>query len=321
MVTANRSRVVVVGTGSVGAAVASAIVQQGLCNELVLVNHHPRKAEGLAMDLADGSEFLGRFVTIRAGGWEDCRHADVVVVTAGPKPKPGETRMQELGAAIDIVDPILRHIKDSGFDGILIMVSNPVDVLSWFAWRRTGLPRAQVLGSGAALDTSRMKTIIGETTRLDPRLVSGYVIGEHGDSQFVPWSTVSFIGKSFARYLEDNRSRYPGVTLAGIEEETRRRGLDIKGLRGGTSYGIAATVAGLVRMILWNERGVVSVSTLIDGEYEYGERDVFLSLPVALDGDGVGDFVDLHLSDEELARFHRSAAVVRDHCRLIVDRL
>ncbi|PLS26303.1 L-lactate dehydrogenase [Bifidobacterium parmae] len=321
MVTSNRSRVVVVGTGSVGAAVASAIVQQGLCNELVLVNHHPEKAEGLAMDLADGSEYLGRFVTIRAGGWEDCRRADVVVVTAGPKPKPGETRMQELGAAIDIVDPILRHIRDSGFDGILIMVSNPVDVLGWFAWKRTGLPRAQVLGSGAALDTSRMKTIIGETTRLDPRLVSGYVIGEHGDSQFVPWSTVSFIGKSFAQYLEDNRSRYPGVTLAGIEEETRRRGLDIKGLRGGTSYGIAATVAGLVRMILWNERGVVSVSTLIDGEYEYGERDVFLSLPVALDGDGVGDFVDLHLSDEELARFHRSAAVVRDHCRLIADRL
>lgn len=108
------------------------------------------------------------------------------------------------------------------------MVSNPVDVLSWFAWRRTGLSRAQVFGSGAALDTSRLKTIIGETTHLDPRLVSGYVIGEHGDSQFVPWSTVSFIGKSFAQYLEDNRSRYPDVTLAGIEEATRRRGLDIK---------------------------------------------------------------------------------------------
>ena len=228
MVTSNRSRVVVVGAGSVGAAVASAIVQQGLCNELVIINHHANKAEGLAMDLADGSEFLGRFVTIRSGSWADCRAADVVIVTAGPKPKPGETRMQELGAAIDIVDPILCNIKNSGFDGILIMVSNPVDVLSWFAWRRTGLSRAQVFGSGAALDTSRLKTIIGETTHLDPRLVSGYVIGEHGDSQFVPWSTVSFIGKSFAQYLEDNRSRYPDVTLAGIEEATRRRGLDIK---------------------------------------------------------------------------------------------
>lgn len=183
------------------------------------------------------------------------------------------------------------------------------------------MPRAQVLGSGAALDTSRLKTIIGETTRLDPRLVSGYVIGEHGDSQFVPWSSVSFIGKSFAQYVEDNRSRYPGVTFAGIEEETRRRRLDIKGLRGGTSYGIAATVAGLVRMILWNERSVVSVSTLIDGEYEYEEHDVFLSLPVTLDGNGVGDFVDLHLNDEELSRFRASAAVVREHCALIAGRL
>ncbi|MBT1176331.1 L-lactate dehydrogenase [Bifidobacterium callimiconis] len=321
MVTSNRSRVVVIGTGSVGSAVASAIVQQGLCNELVLINHNPDKAKGLAMDLADGLEFLGRFVTIRPGDWADCRRADVVIVTAGPKPKPGETRMQELGAAIDIVDPILRHIADSGFDGILLMVSNPVDVLSWFAWKRTGLPREQVLGSGAALDTARMKTLIGELTHLDPRLVSGYVIGEHGDSQFVPWSTVSFIGKSFAQYLEDNRSRYPGVTLAGIEESTRRRGLDIKGLRGGTSYGIAATIAGLVRTILWNERSVVSVSTLVDGEYEYDEHDVFLSLPAALDGNGVGDFVDLHLNEDELSRFHASAAVVREHCELIADRL
>ncbi|PWG65048.1 L-lactate dehydrogenase [Bifidobacterium callitrichidarum] len=321
MIASHHNRVVIVGTGSVGSAVASAIVEQGLCNELVLINHNPDKAKGLAMDLADGSEFLGRFITIRQGDWKDCANADVVVIAAGPKPKPGETRMQELGAAIDIVDPILRHMTDSGFDGILIMVSNPVDVLSWFAWRRTGLPRAQVFGSGAALDTSRMKAIIGATTHLDPRLVSGYVIGEHGDSQFVPWSTVSFIGKSFAQYLEDNRDRYPGVTLVGIEEQTRRRGLDIKGLRGGTSYGIAATVAGLIRTILWNERSVVSVSTLIDGEYEYGERDVFLSLPVALDGSGVGDFVDLHLSDEELAKFHASADVVRKHCAQIADRL
>ncbi|MBT1173851.1 L-lactate dehydrogenase [Bifidobacterium sp. MA2] len=321
MVTSHRSRVVVVGTGSVGSAVSSAIVLQGLCDELVLVNHNPDKAKGLAMDLMDGAEFIGRFVSIRQGDWSDCRDADIVIVTAGPKPKPGETRFQELGAAIDIVDPILCAIRDSGFDGILIMVSNPVDVLSWFAWRRTGLPRAQVLGSGTALDTSRMKTIIGEITRLDPRMVSGYVIGEHGESQFVPWSTVSFIGKSLTRYLEDNRERYEGITLEGIEERTRERGMAIKALRGGTSQGIAATVAGLTRTILWNERRVIPVSTLIDGEYEYDEHDVFLSLPVALDADGVGDFVDLHLTGDELVRFHESARIVREHCALIADRL
>ncbi|NMM99581.1 L-lactate dehydrogenase [Bifidobacterium sp. DSM 109958] len=312
---------VVVGTGSVGAAVADAIVLQGLCDELVLINHHPDKATGLAMDLMDGTEFIGRFVSVRRGDWSDCRDADVVIVTAGPKPKPGETRFQELGAAIDIVDPILAEIRDSGFDGILIMVSNPVDVLSWFAWKRTGLPRAQVIGSGAALDTARLKAIIGEITRLDPRMVSGYVIGEHGESQFVPWSTVSFIGKSFTQYLEDNRDRYEGVTLEGIEERTRERGMTIKRLRGGTSQGIAATVAGITRTILWNERRVLPVSTLIDGEYEYDEHDVFLSLPVALDASGVGDFVDLHLTDEELARFHASARVVREHCAMIADRL
>ncbi|MBW3091406.1 L-lactate dehydrogenase [Bifidobacterium sp. 82T10] len=321
MVTSHRSRVVIVGTGSVGAATAGAIVLQGLCDELVLINHNPDKASGLAMDLMDGSDYTGRFVSIRRGDWADCRDADIVIVTAGPKPKPGETRFQELGAAIDIVDPILCAIRDSGFDGILIMVSNPVDVLSWFAWKRTGLPRAQVIGSGTALDTSRMKAIIGDITRLDPRMVSGYVIGEHGDSQFVPWSTVSFVGKSFTQYLQDNRSRYADITLDGIEERTRRRGLLIKSLRGGTSQGIAATVAGLARTILWDERRVVPVSTLIDGEYEYDEHDVFLSLPVALNADGVGDFVDLHLDESELAKFHRSARIVREHCAMIADRL
>lgn len=321
MVTMHKSRVVIIGTGSVGAAVASAIVLQGLCNELVLIDHKPSKATGLAMDLLDGSEFTSRFVVIREGDWSDCQSADIVIVTAGPKPKPGETRFQEMGAAIDIVDPILSSITQSGFDGILIMVTNPVDVLSWFAWKRTGLPRTQVIGTGTALDTARMKAIIGEMTRLDPRMVSGYVIGEHGDSQFVPWSTISFIGKSFTQYLTDNRSRYAHVTLESIEEQTRKRGMVIKRLRGGTSEGIAVTVAGLVKTILWNERRVVSVSTLVNGEYEYGEHDVFLSLPVALDANGVGDFVDLHLTDDELTKFHNSARAIREHCAMIANRL
>ncbi|MCI1219870.1 MAG: L-lactate dehydrogenase [Bifidobacterium sp.] len=321
MVTLHKSRVVIVGTGSVGAATASAIVLQGLCNELVLIDHKPNKATGLAMDLMDGSEFTSRFVAIREGDWSDCQSADIVIVTAGPKPKPGETRFQELGAAIDIVDPILSAITQSGFNGILIMVTNPVDVLSWFAWKRTGLSHTQVIGTGTALDTSRMKAIIGEMTRLDPRMVSGYVIGEHGDSQFVPWSTISFIGKSFTQYLADNRPRYAHVTLEGIEEQTRKRAMVIKRLRGGTSEGIAVTVAGLVKTILWNERRVISVSTLVDGQYEYDEHDVFLSLPVTLDANGIGDFVDLHLTDDELDKFHNSARVIREHCAMIADRL
>ena len=321
MVTANRSRVVVVGTGQVGSAVASSIVLQGLTNELVLINHNPEKARGLAMDLADGSEFLGRFVSIRQGDWDDCAQADIIIITAGPRPVEGQNRLDGLMAAVDIVDPMLERIEESGFDGILIMVSNPVDVLSWYAWKRTGLPRAQVIGSGTALDTSRMKTIIGEVTGLDPRTVSGYVIGEHGDSQFIPWSTVSFVGKSFSQFLADNPGRYPGVSLDGIEDATRCRGDEIKNRRGGTSYGIASTVAGLVKTILWDERRVIPVSTLIDGEYEYDEHDVFLSLPIGLDGNGASEFTDLHLTAEEMERFHHCAEVVRSHCALIADKL
>lgn len=147
----------------------------------------------------------------------DCADADIVIITAGARPIPGQSRLSELGADIDIVDPILKSVMASGFDGMLIMVSNPVDVLAWFAWKRTGLPSRQVIGTGTALDTARMKTIIAERTHLDPRTVGDYVIGEHGDSQFIPWSTVNIVGKPFARYLSDNAAKYPDVTLDGIE--------------------------------------------------------------------------------------------------------
>lgn len=316
-----RSRVVVVGTGHVDMTVVSTIVANGLCNEVVLINRTPQRAQGEAMDLADGEEFFSRYTKIRVGDWSDCADADIVIITAGARPIPGQSRLSELGADIDIVDPILKSVMASGFDGMLIMVSNPVDVLAWFAWKRTGLPSRQVIGTGTALDTARMKTIIAERTHLDPRTVGDYVIGEHGDSQFIPWSTVNIVGKPFARYLSDNAAKYPDVTLDGIEEAARRRGMEIKALKGGTNYGIAATVAAIVKTILWDERRVMPVSTLIDGQYSYDEHDVFLSLPVALDGDGVGDFVDLHLTDDEMARFHDSARIVREHCAMIADRL
>ena len=135
-----RSRVVVVGTGHVGMTVVSTIVANGLCNEVVLINRTPQRAQGEAMDLADGEEFFSRYTKIRVGDWSDCADADIVIITAGARPIPGQSRLSELGADIDIVDPILKSVMASGFDGMLIMVSNPVDVLAWFAWKRTGLP-------------------------------------------------------------------------------------------------------------------------------------------------------------------------------------
>ena len=280
MVTMNRNKVVIVGTGQVGATTAFSIVTHGLCNELVLIDHFAAKALGEARDLDDGSEFQDRHVKVRAGDYADCKDADIVVITVGRKPPAN---------------------------------SNPVDVMAWYAWKRSGLPRTQVLGTGTALDTSRLKTIIGEETGLDPRNVSGFVMGEHGDSQFTAWSTVSLGGKPFARFLADNQDRFASVSTAEVEEKTRTRGDEIVAAKGGTNFGIASTVAGIVQTILWDERRIVPVSTLLDGEY--GEHGVFLGVPTELRANGANEIVELELSTEEMAKMHHSAELVRDHCK------
>ena len=200
----------------------------------------------------------------------------------------------------------------SGFNGVIVMVSNPVDVMAWYAWKRSGLPRTQVLGTGTALDTSRLKTIIGEETGLDPRNVGGFVMGEHGDSQFTAWSTVSLGGKPFTQFLNDNADRFSSVSTHEIEEKTRTRGNEIVAAKGGTNFGIASTVAGIVQTILWDERRIVPVSTLLDGEY--GERDVFLGVPTELRANGANEIVELELADDELAKLHHSAELVRSYC-------
>ena len=184
MVTMNRNKVVIVGTGQVGATAAFSIVTHGLCNELVLIDHFAAKALGEARDLDDGSEFQDRHVKVRAGDYADCKDADIVVITVGRKPPANSNRMAELGFTVGLVGEVVDNVMASGFDGVIVMVSNPVDVMAWYAWKRSGLPRTQVLGTGTALDTSRLKTIIGEETGLDPRNVGGFVMGEHGDSQF-----------------------------------------------------------------------------------------------------------------------------------------
>ena len=209
MVTMNRNKVVIVGTGRVGATAAFGIVTHGLCNELVLIDCSAAKALGEARDLDDGSEFQDRHVKVRAGDYADCKDADIVVITVGRKPPANSNRMAELGFTVGLVGEVVDNVMASGFDGVIVMVSNPVDVMAWYAWKRSGLPRTQVLGTGTALDTSRLKTIIGEETGLDPRNVGGFVMGEHGDSQFTAWSTVSLGGKPFARFLADNQAVSP----------------------------------------------------------------------------------------------------------------
>ena len=307
------TRVAIVGCGIVGTTVAYSLVMQGVAAEIALIpGHNRKKAWGEALDLQHSMEFQDRNVRVFSGDYAACRDADVVVITAGPAFDGTYDRMHMMARAAEIMRDVVPRVMSSGFDGVIVVVSNPVDVMAYLAYRLSGLPKQRVIGTGTVLETARLKCAIGQYMHIDPRSIDCYVMGEHGDSQFVPWSTVSLGGKPFARFLSDNRDRFSSVSTDELERKTRDRGNEIKDAKGGTNYGIASTVAGIVQTILWDERRIVPVSTLLDGEY--GEHDVFLGVPTELRANGANEIVELELTPDEQEKLHRSAEIVRSYC-------
>lgn len=307
--TINRSKVAIIGTGLVGSSTAFSLVTQGACDEVLLIDLNKERARGEMMDLRHGIDYLNRNVKVNVGDYCDCADADIVVITAGAPPREGQTRLDTLGASKKIIDSIVGPIMKSGFTGIFLLISNPVDIIAQYVYKLSGLPKSQVIGTGTALDSARLKTLIGDLVQIDPRSVHAYALGEHGDSQMVPWSRVTVGGKTFAEILRDNPERFKGVDLDQLVHDTIGAGWEILKRKGTTYYGIATTAAGIIKSILQDENRIIPVSTLLDGEY--GERDVFCGVPVILGRTGVKEIVELHLTDAELEKFHRSAELIR----------
>ncbi len=307
--TINRSKVAIIGTGLVGSSTAFSLVTQGACDEVLLIDLNKERARGEMMDLRHGIDYLNRNVKVNVGDYCDCADADIVVITAGAPPREGQTRLDTLGASKKIIDSIVGPIMKSGFTGIFLMISNPVDIIAQYVYKLSGLPKSQVIGTGTALDSARLKTLIGDLVQIDPRSVHAYALGEHGDSQMVPWSRVTVGGKTFAEILRDNPERFKGVDLDQLVHDTIGAGWEILKRKGTTYYGIATTAAGIIKSILQDENRIIPVSTLLDGEY--GERDVFCGVPAILGRTGVKEIVELHLTDVELVKFPRSAELLR----------
>ncbi|HEX2985491.1 MAG TPA: L-lactate dehydrogenase [Caproiciproducens sp.] len=306
----NKSKVVIVGAGAVGSATAFSLVTQGMCDEVVLTDINQEKAVGEAMDLRHGIEYLNRNVAVRAGTYADCGNADIIVITASAPFTKGHNRLDMLDASAKIAKSIVEPIMESGFDGIFIIISNPVDVISHYIWKLSGLPKNQVIGTGTALDTARLKCLIGNKIDVDPRSIHCTVMGEHGDSQMVPWSRVTVGGKDFFNIINDNKDRLEGVNLDELVRQTAEAGWEIVRRKGNTSYGIATTAVGIIKAILQNENKVIPVSTLLNGEY--GETDIFAGVPAVLNRSGVKEVVEVRMTQEELERFKKSVAVIRE---------
>ena len=316
--TIKNTKVAIVGTGLVGSSTAFSLVTQGVCDEVLMTDINKERAIGEAMDLNHSIEYLNRNVKVKAADYGEYGDVDVVVITAGATPKPGQTRLDTLGMTADIVKSIVNPIMESGFKGFFIIVSNPADIIAYYVYKLSGLPKSHVLSTGTSIDTARLKNFIGELVDVDPRSVQGYSMGEQGDSQMVPWSHITVGGKSFLKVLEDNKDRFPNVDLKELVKDTAEAGWEVYKRKGTTYYAIATATVGIIKAILNNENRIIPVSTLLEGEY--GVNGVFAGVPAILNSNGVKEVVEIHLNEEEENNFKNSINVIKEYVEKLENR-
>ncbi|MCI8662305.1 MAG: L-lactate dehydrogenase [Hungatella sp.] len=305
----DKRKVVLVGTGMVGMSYAYSLLNQNVCDELVLIDLDKKRAEGEAMDLNHGLAFSAANMKIYAGEYEDCRDADIVVISAGVAQRPGETRLALLRRNAKVFRSIVEPVTASGFDGIFLVATNPVDIMTKITYVLSGFNPRKVLGSGTALDTARLRYLLGEYLRVDPRNIHAYVMGEHGDSEFVPWSQAQVATKSILELCKEN-SEIDTKRLKEIEQEVQGAAYRIIEAKNATYYGIGMALTRITRAILGDENSVVTVSAMLKGEY--GQTDVFSGVPCIINKNGVQRVLKLSLSQEESERLGESCKVLRD---------
>ncbi|MGM1045686.1 L-lactate dehydrogenase [Paenibacillus uliginis N3/975] len=296
-------KVVLVGTGAVGSSYAFTLVNQSLCDELVLVDLNEEKAKGDVMDLNHGIVYTPSPIKIKFGTYEDCRDAAIVVISAGAAQKPGETRLDLVNKNVNIFKSIVKSIMDSGFNGIFLVATNPVDILAYATWRFSGLPKEKVIGSGTILDSARFRYLLGEELDVAPTSVHAYIIGEHGDSAVPVWSSANVSGKFIENHFTDRRKDE-------IFVQVRDAAYQIIESKGATYYGIAMGLARITKAILQNEDVVLPVGSLLEGEY--GHTDVYIGVPTIINRSGKKDIVEILLSDIEKEKLAKSVKTLKE---------
>lgn len=304
-----KRKVVLVGTGMVGMSYAYCLLNQNVCDELVLIDIDKKRAEGEAMDLNHGLAFSGGNMRIYAGEYEDCRDADIVAICAGVAQKPGESRLDLLKRNTQVFRSIIDPVTASGFNGIFLVATNPVDIMTRIAYSLSGFNPRRVLGSGTALDTARLRYLLGEYLHVDPRNVHAYVMGEHGDSEFVPWSQALLSTKSILE-LCDEQPSICREKLAEIAGEVQGAAYKIIEAKQATYYGIGMAMTRITRAILGDENSVVTVSAMLKGEY--GQMDVFAGVPCIVNQNGVQRVLQLSLTEGELEQMGNSCRILRE---------
>jgi L-lactate dehydrogenase len=308
-----RRKVVIIGAGHVGSHVGYALVAQSLVEEIVYIDVDRGKAEAQALDIFDSTNYQPRRVIVRAGDYSDAKDADLMFIAAGRLPDRvhGEDRMDTLGATIEVMKDIVKNIKASGFSGIIISISNPADVIAHYIQHQLDYPPRRIMSTSTTLDSSRLRRAISEQIGIDQKSIVAYALGEHGESQMVPWSMVSIGGKPLSELRAERPDTYGKLDLKQIVEKVKAGGWDILLGKGSTEFGIGAAAAEVVRAIVADENRVLSVSALLDGQY--GQSGVYASVPCVVNKNGVADIIELKLTESELAEFAASCKEMKEN--------
>lgn len=307
VLTLGRQKVALIGDGAVGSAYAFALMHQGLAEELVIIDVDKDRTTGDALDLEDAAVFTSP-KKVYSGDYSDCADADLVILTAGAAQKPGETRLDLVDKNLKITKSIIDPLMESGFDGIIVVAANPVDILTYAAQKFSGLPKNRVISSGTSLDSSRLRVALSKKFNVSPQSIEAYMMGEHGDSEFAAYSISTVGGRPVLDVAKEI-----GLTdkdLAEIEDKTIHKAYGIINTKGATFYGVSTCLIRITKAILRDENAIIPVGAPVDGEY--GLTDLYIGTPAVINASGIANVIEVPLTDEEQARMTASAKTLRE---------
>lgn len=309
------NRVAVIGTGAVGCSYAYSMINQGVAEELVLIDVNQAKAEGEAMDLNHGIPFAPSPIKVWSGTYQDCESADLVVITAGLPQKPGETRLELVEKNTKIFRQIVKNIMDSQFNGIFLVATNPVDILTYVTFKESGLPKERIIGSGTVLDSARLRFALGQFFNVDPRNIHAAIMGEHGDTELPVWSHAT-IGLEQLETVLAGKNDGKKEALEDIFESVRDAAYQIIDRKGATFYGIGMSLVRITKAILYNENSILTVSAFLNGEY--GHNDVYVGVPAIINRSGIREIIEIELNEKEKEQFDHSVNVLKQTMKNVI---
>ena len=311
-----RRKAVLIGAGHVGSHAGYALAAQGLVEEIIYIDIDEKKAFAQALDIFDATVYLPHRVEVKSGTYKDIDDADIMVVCAGPLPNMNQTRMDTLGATIEVMKDVTSKIKNTKFSGIIINISNPADVITHYLQNKLNYDPKRIISTSTTLDSARLRRAISEAINVDQKSIYAYALGEHGESQMVPWSTVTIAGKPLFELMKE-KDKYSKLDLKELAYKGRRGGWDVLEGKGSTEFGIGTALAEVARAVLCDEHRVLPVSVYLNGEY--GQKDVYASVPAVLGRNGVEEIIELKMNDEEKKLFDESCSVMKKNYELALN--